>query len=145
MSARVDLVRCIYLIRWLIEDRGYTRGMNKRLASKIDKFIKDRRRSEGGWPPVADGDIQQLYEVIRAIINAKFDLDPDGSSVIEFRIVDRSKGWMPYFQAMPYSHKIDNDGDWETLFEIALNNLGEAQRAIDTALRVRKLLCREKA
>lgn len=52
--------------------------MNKRLRSKIERFLVRKRKSTGGYAEVQPVDIKQLYSIIQELIEAKFEKDPDG-------------------------------------------------------------------
>ena len=88
--------------------------MNKKLMTKIDNFIKDKRKSNGGYAEVKEQDIKELNNIIEELINSKFEKDPDGDTPIDWKIIDRNKYENSYVLEVPYSHK-DKDGHFQSL------------------------------
>jgi len=76
--------------------------MNKSLLTKIDRFLAQKRKSKGGWAEVQPTDVPQLCGIIDALIEAKFDKDPDGDLPIEFTVVDRTRFEPMHFAPTPY-------------------------------------------
>lgn len=88
--------------------------MNKKLMKKIDDFMKDKRKSNGGYAEVRDKDIIKLSEIIREICEAKYEKDPDGDIPINWDILDRTKYEPLDLLQVPYSHK-DKDGHFKAV------------------------------
>lgn len=108
--------------------------MNKTLAKQIDDFLKVRRKSTGGWAEVTDEDMEQLSGVIGALIEAKFETDPDGDLPVEFGLTNRHTEMRSHFVSVPYEHKGDFDKYYsrtELNFDIACSAFAQARRMAD--------------
>lgn len=108
--------------------------MNKTLAKQIDAFLEVRRKSTGGWAEVTDEDMAQLSGVIEALIEAKFETDPDGDLPVEFGLTNRNTEMRSHFVSVPYEHKGEFDKHFsrtELNFDIACSAFAQARRMAD--------------
>lgn len=108
--------------------------MNKTLAKKIDAFLEVRRKSSGGWPDVSEEDMEQLGEIIRSLIKAKFETDPDGDLPVEFGLTNRQTEMRNPFVEVPYEHKGEFDRYYsrtELNFDLACEAFAQARRMAD--------------
>lgn len=78
----------------------------------LDEFLTERVESDGGsWPEVSDKDFQALHELFEAIVDAKFERDCDGDSVINFAVVNRKKHMPLHHMPIGYTHKAKSLAD----------------------------------
>lgn len=101
------------------------------LNSKIDAFLKERRRSRGGgWAEVTEEDIQDLDEIIGLLVDLKSDRDADNDQTIQWSLVNRRVQEGCPFTAPPYSHNDIEDhlAAVELNFEIAFDRYQLARR-----------------
>lgn len=104
------------------------------IHDKLDEFLTERRTSDGGWAEVRDEDIDQLNELIYAIIDAKFEKDEDSDLPIEFRLTDRTKYHRNHFFNVPYHWDRGEDMLFRAL-ELADTNLSIAQDTLKGIVR----------
>jgi hypothetical protein len=103
--------------------------MNKNLQKRIEKFLSVRVNSDGGgWAPVTDEELDELYKIFQGIIDDKYQRDCDGDSPVEFILANRNKEYLPSFRPVPYSHE-----DFEGYFDRTMFNLSVASGQFDTA------------
>jgi hypothetical protein len=103
--------------------------MNKNLQKRIEKFLSVRVNSDGGgWAPVTDEELNELYKIFQGIIDDKYQRDCDGDSPVNFVLANRNKEYLPSFQPVPYGHE-----DFEGYFDRTMFNSGVASRAFETA------------
>lgn len=105
------------------------------LDGRINEFLTDRRMSDGGWAPVTERDLEQLYTIMMRIIEMKWGPDPDGDRPINWKIIDRTRFWPMHYVPVPYEHKAKDDLALEHLFAVA-TNANIANEELSTALRV---------
>lgn len=74
--------------------------MNKRLTNKIDKWLSEKRKSRGGYAEITDNDVSDFGAIIRDLIYAKCEPDPDDDYPIQFALVNRRTRFWP---VIPYS------------------------------------------
>ena len=89
--------------------------MTQELTDQIDKFLNEKRQSNGGWAEVKDGDLSQLSGIIDELITAKFEEDPDGDLPVNYRLCDRNKVRFISRCTVPY----DTEGAVRALSNIA--------------------------
>lgn len=68
----------------------------------VTEFIAVRKESKGGYAPVETDEVRQLAEIMKSLIELKYEEDPDGDMPIEFRIVDRTRFESHIFDTVPY-------------------------------------------
>lgn len=72
----------------------------------VDEFLAERVKTDGGsWPEVSDKDFNALYNLFDAIVDAKFERDCDGDSVINFAVVNRKQHMPIHHYPVGYTHK----------------------------------------
>lgn len=106
-------------------EEDVTKGME--LLKNIEVFLREKRPSvNAGYSVPTREDIEQLYSIIHQLIELKFEDDPDGDYPIEIKLVDRTKGRMPYFSEVPYENR-----DLTGAFEGHIKNLRNAVEEVD--------------
>ena len=109
--------------------------MYENIHEMIDKFLKEYRTSDGdSWTSVPSGDIQQLHDVVHAIVDAKYDKDLDGDLPIEVHLVDRNVYCPFWFFKTKYPHKIETPEDLNEEMKLAMSNLKLAQTHMERLL-----------
>ena len=89
------------------------------ILDRLDEFLQQKIVPEDtGWTAVDKKDLVELGQLIREIISSKWAPDVDGDYSVEFALVDRNVGRLPYFQYIPYPSK-----DLEGAFNACLSNL----------------------
>ena len=120
------------------------RERERRVLDKlIDKFLAERRVSDGGWAPVTESDSYQLNAIIERLVRMKWTADPDGDRPIEWRIIDRTQFGRLQYAPVPYEHDADGELGLERL-NIVLLNANIANRELDVTLRILQNKLREK-
>lgn len=79
--------------------------MNQKLANKIDKFLKDKRKSERKLAQITKEDVDLLEDIIHDLISSKCETDSDGSLPIEVTLVNRLVHQRLHYVPVPYEHK----------------------------------------
>jgi hypothetical protein len=99
---------------------------HKKIHEMVDKFLKERRMSMpgGSWAEVTDQDIEDLYNLIDIIIDAKCQKDCDGDQTIQVRLVNRRKEYMPSFVPVPYCK--NKEDERRKRYEVGAYNLAVA-------------------
>ena len=105
------------------------------IHERLDAFLAERRKSDGGWAEVRDGDMTELSELIYAIIKAKFEEDADCDLPVEYNLTDRTKYHSNHFFNVPYHF----DRGEEALFDA----LSAAETNVSIAAGTLRSLCRE--
>lgn len=85
------------------------RPTRKQLDKKIDEFLAERRKSDGGYPEVTDKDLEQLYDIVQGLADLKAERDCDNDQGIEFLIYSRREHERLHYAAVPYDR---NRGEW---------------------------------
>lgn len=112
--------------------------MRRRINSLLDRFLEERRTSDGGWAPVTRYDFTQLNAILRALIEAKWNADPDGDRPIDFLIVDRTRYRPIQYFPVPYDHDdAPKKETYETMNSL-LTNLDMASREVRLFLKVHR-------
>ena len=108
-----------------------------RLLKRLEAFLAVKSRSQGGYAPVGEEDIQALGEILGGIIEAKYEKDLDGDVPVRFNLVDRTRFWNNSFFNIPYTREGDAP-DIKALMEVVRvseANLGMAQDGMKQSLR----------
>ena len=77
----------------------------KRLLARIDAFLKERKKSDGGYAPVTDDEMGQLRTIIDGLIALKYEEDPDGDHPVDVILTDRTRFERPMHLPVRYAHK----------------------------------------
>lgn len=110
--------------------------MNKRLEKKIDKWLAERRKSEGGgWAAITDADINGLYEIIYSLVEAKCQKDADGDTPIQVKIIDRTRYESMHYRPIPYIHEAKTDDQQQDILLTLVGNLSTATDRVQDFLR----------
>lgn len=114
------------------------------LRQQLEAFLSERRESDGGYAEVRRGDVSELDQVLRSIIKAKFEADPDGDHPVDFWLIDRTRYESVHFREVPYGHHADEmdgkaaDAHREQVLDAVLFNLQQASSRVDTEMRIRQ-------
>ncbi len=78
--------------------------MKKALQNRIEKFISVKSESSpgGGWAPVTNKEINQLYVILMDIVAAKYEKDADGDLPIEATLVNRCETHGMHYWPLEY-------------------------------------------
>ena len=114
------------------------------LDKLIDKFLAERRKSDGGWAPVTERDLGQLYIIVEKIIGMKWGQDPDGDLPIEWKIIDRTRFERLHYFPVPYEHKMKSDSELADRLSTVMTNADLATHELAMSLRVLQNKLREK-
>ena len=99
------------------------------LNTLITEFLKERRESDyGGWPPVTDADMQQLYAILNKLIELKWEADPDGDRPIDYIIVNRKTHEHIYWWPVEYYNKQKTLADKLRVLEGHIANMSSAAK-----------------
>jgi hypothetical protein len=107
----------------------------KALAGLIDRFLAERRESDGGYAPVTESDLNKLYAIISRLVRMKWGMDPDGDRPIEWKLIDRTRFERMHYVPIPYEHKAKGEAVFDRLHFVALN-ASIANRDLDTTLKL---------
>lgn len=89
------------------------------ISERIRAFLASGQTpSSGGFAPVAEDELEQLHGIVHALIEAKYEADPDGDLPVEASLVDRTRFERPMHIAIPYTHK-----PYQNYGEVELNLL----------------------
>lgn len=119
------------------------------LSTALKKFLKEPRKSDrGGYAEVTESDLHDFYDVINALLEAKFERDCDGDLPLNVHWVDRTKFYPSHFIDIPYSHKdfkLGNEvlkANSKELYLHIINeaafNIRQASDVLDTNVRLLK-------
>jgi len=100
----------------------------------IQKFLRNRRESNGGWAKITEQDVMDLRDIINLLIDLKCEKDPDGDLPIEYILINRRKEYLPHFYCIQY-----DDDTLDQLFAVMEKkyfNLFIAQSDLDTTMRI---------
>jgi predicted RNA-binding Zn-ribbon protein involved in translation (DUF1610 family) len=114
----------------------------KVLSGLIDKFLAEKRVSDGGLAPVTEEDIVQLHVILNRIIRMKWGADPDGDWPINWQLIDRTRFEPMHYRPVPYEHEAEGVARLERL-NIVLLNANIANRELDVTLRILQAQLRE--
>ena len=109
--------------------------MTDKLRTMIDTFLSERRESDGGWAPVEPQDMEQLTEILHALIAAKWGADPDGDRPVEHVLVDRTRYEGNYFFNLPYWNEAQSEQEHESILQYHMTNTRIAIGGLDRTLR----------
>lgn len=79
------------------------------ILEKVSKFLDTYSEGDGGWSPVSTEDFIEARELMDEILRYKFRPDPDGDGTVQFKLIDRNKGYDPCPFVIQYPHKITTD------------------------------------
>lgn len=78
----------------------------KNLILHIARFIDESVKPvDTGYAPVTTNDLGQLRYIFGQIVEKHWDPDVDGDYPINFRLIDRTEEYLPYFNNIPYPHE----------------------------------------
>jgi len=96
-----------------------TARQRKTLDRLIDRFLAEKRKSDGGYAPVTEQDWSQLNEIIDTLVMLKWSPDPDGDWPIDWKLIDRTQYEPMHYHPVPYDHK--TVAKLERLSTVAMN------------------------
>lgn len=100
--------------------------MKAKTQKLIDKFLAERRTSDGGYAPVTEDDLNLLYQVVDSLLLEKLQEDPDGDLPVEIRIVNRHTHERMHYRPVPYLHKCKTQKDYLEHINTVMGNLSSA-------------------
>lgn len=77
---------------------------HKTIHNMIDQFLKERKKSDGGWAPVDNNELVALTKIFEKLIGAKYQKDPDGDLPIQGLFIDLTTCETMHFKPMPHTH-----------------------------------------
>jgi len=101
----------------------------QKLHALIDKFLKERKKSTGGYAPVSQEEIDTLCNIVQSLIELKYQPDPDGDVPVEFTIVDRTQYERLGYGPIPYIDKANTEKEQLLAVELAHMNMDIANEA----------------
>lgn len=111
--------------------------MNKKIETKIDTFLNDKRKSiRGAWATVLDRDLNDLCDIIELLIDEKFQGDADGDRPVRYRLYDRTQVEANHFFDIPHTHKTNNSEDMVEAISFATTNVKMAADKLDTLMKI---------
>ena len=100
--------------------------MKKKTRELLDKFLADRRKSDGGYALVEKSDIDLFYRLIYALIEEKWQNDCDGDYPVEVKIINRRTHERMHYLPVPYLHKCKTEDDFLQYIHAVNCNVGTA-------------------
>lgn len=113
--------------------------VTKKVLEKIEAFLNERRVSDGGFAPVTDKDMEQLHEVMYALVEAKWGSDPDGDRPLNYILIDRTKYWPMHYQPVLYAHNCCQDEERRESLRQKMANIRTAAEDVDRHLHIDEL------
>ncbi len=118
--------------------------MDAVLKARINGFLEPRSESDGGgWAPVSEDDIENLYDIAERLEELKYGADADGDRPIQYNFVDRTKYYSSSYRHIPYIvHPSEGGDNLEDVLNHALTNLSIAMEAVripSDLLRMRRI------
>jgi hypothetical protein len=107
------------------------------LTARVVAFIKDRKKSEGGFASVTPKEIDDLYDIIADLISLKYESDPDGDLPVRVRLVDWTRFEPEHWFLVPHS-KFGEEDDKIAVDRLRsmLINLEMATKALERHVRI---------
>lgn len=68
----------------------------------IEEFLKIKSCSDGGYAPVGLNDIVLLRNILKSILDLKYERDADGDLPVGFILIDKTKERFPPFEAIKH-------------------------------------------
>jgi hypothetical protein len=100
--------------------------MKAKTQKLIDKFLAERRVSDGGYAPATEDDINLLYQVVDSLLLEKWQEDLDGDLPVDIKIVNRHTHERMYYRPVPYLHKCKTQRDFLDHINTVMGNLSSA-------------------
>jgi hypothetical protein len=75
------------------------------LFKRIDAFLAEKKKSNGGYAPVTDQEMQQLRDIFDRLVALKYEQDPDGDLPVDAILVDRTRFEKPLYLPIRHTHK----------------------------------------
>ena len=107
------------------------------LTRQIEAFLATGQKgSAGGFAPVTPEEVEQLHGIIGALLEAKYERDPDGDLPVEAILTDRTRFERPMTLPIPYTSKpFPNHSELEMELMVADRFQGLANFASERASR----------
>lgn len=112
-----------------------TKVQRVKVEKALNKFLAERRISDGGYAPVTDEDMKQLDDLMYELVQAKCGADPDGDRPIECTLVNRKTHERLHYFPIPYGHKLKNFEAMRNRISLLMTNLDMAQEAVSKMMR----------
>lgn len=99
----------------------------------VDAFLKEHRKSAGGYAPVTEKDLEQLQQLFDQLQQHKFERDPDGDFPLRFLVIDRTKYEAFHYAPVPHLEHKDSGVEFisKARQRVLSLNLALAAGAID--------------
>ena len=117
-----------------------------KLNARIESFLGKKSKSQGGFAPVGEKDLEELSEILRGLIKAKYEEDPDGDLPVSYELIDRTRFENTHWCRIPHA-KDDAENDLMhlcTSLRAATANLSIAQGQVDRVQRTLEYGVRER-
>jgi hypothetical protein len=114
-------------------------ALTKKLQTQIEKFLENKKKSEGGWAPVDEGEIDELSEIVYALIEAKYQRDPDGDLPVSAHLTDRTRFKLPLILPIPHTRD-EAVPDVSAMLEAMSNHLSMAASHSESANTLMRLV-----
>jgi len=108
------------------EERKRILRQRAKMDRKVEKFLQERRESDGGYAPVTIQDHTGLCEILELLVEMKWGPDPDGDFPVEVKITNRHAQERLQFQPLPYWHKAETELQKRQILQDAMYNLAMA-------------------
>lgn len=118
-------------------------ALPKKLQAKIEKFLAGKKKSAGGWAPVDEGEIEELENIVYALIEAKYEKDPDGDLPVSAHLTDRTRFKLPVILPIPHTSRNGPDEDVTVMHEAISRHMTMAASHSESAKTLMQLLSGE--
>lgn len=108
------------------------------LTAKLEAFLATRSRGDGGWAPVSERDLEDLYGIMNLVLETKYEQDVDGDLPVQYQLVDRTRCEPMHFMPVPYSHNAETEEQIMSNLDTHLVNLEIATSAVRNASHLRR-------
>lgn len=116
------------------------------LNKRIDAFLKDQKKSTGGYAPVDPTEIDALHVILNELLALKYQKDPDGDLPVRASLTDLTRYQAPYFPSIPHVHERKNGKSplemhqdalysWLTIASMASKEAQSYAQAVQSMLR----------
>jgi hypothetical protein len=103
------------------------------LISDLQGFLSEKKPAiRTGFPRVEEKEMEVLKDLLRTIIELKYETDGDGDLPIEFVLNDRTRFRPFHVSPIPYSHKVDPE-DLDTRLAILRSLVGQGLSLVEQA------------
>lgn len=101
-----------------------------KLIQRIDAFLAVRKKSDGGFAPVTETEMEELDEIVGGLIAAKYEKDPDGDLPVRYKLLDRTRYDPDHY--VPVASTV-RAKDWQEYIEPLADAMTNVRIATDRA------------